>query len=284
MDPLSLSIASVTVGAAGLLAGAQVIRFRRRQRRDAGILEEKIAKKLDVPRSLHPVIDTSRCIGSLSCLKACPEGDILGIVDGAARLVHASIVDGMRLCKAAQDTYKHSDMGHLEEKLQEHQDKRARVVITDGVFSMDGDLAKLDAIVALAKTHDAMVFVDDSHASGFIGKTGRGTHEHCGVVGKIDIITTTLGKALGGASGGSVSGPREVVELLRQRSRPYLFSNTLAPPLAAAGIDHVVVDDFHFKMAGLRDDALDPKKRAAAESDLRRAVLEPGSVGTVLAA
>ena len=145
------------------------------------------------------------------------------------RLVHASIVDGMRLCKAMQDTFKHSDMAHLEEKLQEHQDKRFRLIITDGVFSMDGDIAKLDEIVALAEKYDAMVFVDDSHASGFIGKTGRGTHEHCGVVGKIDIITTTLGKALGGASGGCVTGRRELVEMCRQRARPYLFSNTIAP-------------------------------------------------------
>lgn len=154
----------------------------------------------------------------------------------ADRLVHASIVDGMRLCKAMQDTYKHSDMAHLEEKLQEHQDKRHRMVITDGVFSMDGDLAKLDKIVDLAEKYDAMVFVDDSHASGFIGKTGRGTHEHCGVVGKIDIITTTLGKALGGASGGCVSGRAELVELCRQKARPYLFSNTVAPVIVAGAI------------------------------------------------
>jgi len=147
----------------------------------------------------------------------------------ADRLVHASIVDGMRLCKAMQDTYKHSDMEHLEAKLEEHQDKRNRLIITDGVFSMDGDLAKLDKIVELAEKYDSMVFVDESHSSGFIGKTGRGTHEHCGVLGRIDIITTTLGKALGGASGGCVSGRRELVELCRQRARPYLFSNTVAP-------------------------------------------------------
>lgn len=152
------------------------------------------------------------------------------------RLVHASIVDGMRLCKAMQDTFKHSDMGHLEEKLQEHQDKRYRLIITDGVFSMDGDLAKLDVIVELAEKYDAMVFVDDSHASGFIGRTGRGVHEHCGVLGKIDIITTTLGKALGGASGGCVSGRRELVELCRQRARPYLFSNSVAPVIVAGAL------------------------------------------------
>jgi glycine C-acetyltransferase len=154
----------------------------------------------------------------------------------ADRLVHASIVDGMRLCKAVQDTFKHSDMAHLEEKLQEHQDKRFRMVVTDGVFSMDGDLAKLDEIVALAEQHGAMVCVDDSHATGFIGRTGRGTHEHCGVVGKIDVITTTLGKAMGGASGGCVSGRKELVEMCRQRARPYLFSNTVAPVIVAGAL------------------------------------------------
>jgi glycine C-acetyltransferase len=154
----------------------------------------------------------------------------------ADRLVHASIVDGMRLCKAMQDTFKHSDMGHLEQKLQEHQDKRIRMVITDGVFSMDGDMAKLDQIVALAERYNAMVFVDDSHATGFIGRTGRGTHEHCGVFGKLDVITTTLGKALGGASGGCVSGRRELVEMCRQRARPYLFSNAVAPVIVAGAL------------------------------------------------
>ena len=154
----------------------------------------------------------------------------------ADRLVHASIVDGMRLCKAMQDTFKHSDMGHLEEKLQEHQDKRFRMIITDGVFSMDGDLARLDEIVVLAEKYNAMVFLDDSHATGFIGRTGRGTHEHCGVLGKIDLITTTLGKALGGASGGCVSGRRELVEMCRQRARPFLFSNTVAPVIVAGAL------------------------------------------------
>lgn len=157
----------------------------------------------------------------------------------ADRLVHASIVDGMRLCKAHQDTYKHSNMEHLEEKLQLHQDKRFRLIITDGAFSMDGDLAPLDKIVELAEKYNAMVFLDDSHASGFIGKTGRGTHEHFGVVGRLDIITTTLGKALGGASGGCVSGRREIVEMCRQKARPYLFSNTI-PPVVAVGASRVL--------------------------------------------
>jgi len=145
------------------------------------------------------------------------------------RLVHASLIDGIRLCSAMHDTYKHSDMAHLEEKLQLHADRRLKMVITDGVFSMDGDTARLDEMVALGEKYDAMILVDDSHSSGFIGKTGRGTHERCGVMGRIDIITTTFGKALGGASGGCVSGRRELVEMCRQRARPYLFSNTIAP-------------------------------------------------------
>lgn len=145
------------------------------------------------------------------------------------RLVHASIIDGMRLCSAQHDTFKHSDMEHLESKLQLHSDKRLKVVINDGVYSMDGDTAKLDEMVRLCEKYDALLFVDESHSSGFIGKTGRGTPEKCGVLGKVDIITTTFGKALGGASGGCVSGRKEIVEMCRQKARPYLFSNTIAP-------------------------------------------------------
>jgi len=152
----------------------------------------------------------------------------------ADRLVHASIVDGIRLCKAQQDSFKHSDMKHLEQKLELHQDKRFRMIATDGVFSMDGDLAKLDEMAALATQYDAMIMLDDSHATGFIGKRGKGTHEHCGVLGKIDVITTTLGKALGGASGGCVSGRKELIEMCRQRARPYLFSNAMPPVIVAA--------------------------------------------------
>ncbi|MCK4956923.1 MAG: glycine C-acetyltransferase [Candidatus Cloacimonetes bacterium] len=149
------------------------------------------------------------------------------------RLVHASIIDGMRLSCAMHDTFKHSNMKHLEKKLQLHADKRIKLVITDGVFSMDGDTAKLDEMVELCEKYDAMLFVDDSHGTGFIGKTGRGVHEKCGVVGKIDIITTTFGKALGGASGGCVSGRKEIIEMCRQKARPYLFSNTIAPVIVA---------------------------------------------------
>ena len=152
------------------------------------------------------------------------------------RLVHASIIDGIRLCSAMHDTFKHSDMEHLEEKLQLHNDKRLKCVITDGVFSMDGDTARLDKMVELCEKYEALLFVDDSHSSGFIGKTGRGTHEKYGVMGKIDILTTTFGKGLGGASGGCVSGRKELVEMCRQKARPYLFSNTIAPPVVAGVI------------------------------------------------
>jgi len=154
----------------------------------------------------------------------------------ADRLIHASLVDGIRLCSAEYDTFKHMDMAHLEKKLELHQNRRVRLVVTDGVFSMDGDLAPLDEMVALCDRYDAMILVDDSHASGFIGKTGRGTHEHFGVIDGIDIITTTFGKGLGGASGGCVSGRREIVELCRQKARPYLFSNSLAPSIVKASI------------------------------------------------
>ncbi len=149
------------------------------------------------------------------------------------QLNHASIIDGVRLCKAERRRYANADMGELEQQLKETQDKRRRMIATDGVFSMDGNIAPLAEICDLADKYDAMVMVDDSHATGFMGKTGRGTHEHCGVLDRVDIITSTLGKAMGGASGGYTSAHREIVDLLRQRSRPYLFSNTLAPVIAA---------------------------------------------------
>jgi glycine C-acetyltransferase len=151
-------------------------------------------------------------------------------------LNHASIIDGVRLSKAVRYRYRNGDMGDLEAKLQESASARHRVIATDGVFSMDGYFAKLDKICDLADKYDAMVMVDDSHAVGFIGEHGRGTPEFCGVEGRIDIITGTLGKALGGASGGYTSGRKEIIELLRQRSRPYLFSNSLAPPIVAASL------------------------------------------------
>ena len=153
-------------------------------------------------------------------------------------LNHASIIDGIRLCKAQRYRYKNNDMADLEARLKEADAAKARfkLIATDGVFSMDGFIANLKAICDLADRYGALVMVDDSHAVGFMGKTGRGTPEHCGVMGRVDLITGTLGKALGGASGGYISGRREIIDLLRQRSRPYLFSNTLAPVIAAASI------------------------------------------------
>ena len=151
-------------------------------------------------------------------------------------LNHASIIDGIRLCKAERRRYKHADMTDLETQLQASANNPRKLVVTDGVFSMDGDIAPLAAICDLAEKYGALVMVDDSHATGFIGRTGRGTPEHCGVQGRVDVLTTTLGKALGGATGGLTASRREVVELLRQRSRPYLFSNTVPPTVAAAGI------------------------------------------------
>ena len=151
-------------------------------------------------------------------------------------LNHASIIDGVRLCKAQRYRYEHNNMEDLEARLKESSHLRSRIIVTDGVFSMDGTIAKLDAICSLADKYDAIVMVDESHASGFMGKTGRGTHEYHNVMGRIDIITGTLGKALGGASGGFTSGRKEIIDILRQRSRPYLFSNTLAPSIAGASI------------------------------------------------
>ncbi|MGB7203042.1 MAG: glycine C-acetyltransferase [Pyrinomonadaceae bacterium] len=165
-------------------------------------------------------------------------------------LNHASVIDGIRLSKARRFRYKNGDMADLEAKLQEASDARFKMIATDGVFSMDGYIAKLAEICDLAEKYDAMVMVDDSHAVGFVGKTGRGTHEHCGVIDRVDIITGTLGKALGGASGGYTSGKKEIIELLRQRSRPYLFSNSVAPPIVTAAIAAI---DMLSKSTELRD-------------------------------
>jgi glycine C-acetyltransferase len=151
-------------------------------------------------------------------------------------LNHASIIDGIRLCKAQRYRYKHSDMVDLEEQLKKAQNQRHRIIVTDGVFSMDGDIAKMDQICDLADKYDALVMTDECHSAGFIGKTGRGVPEYCGVMDRVDIITGTLGKALGGAMGGYTTGKKEIIEMLRQRSRPYLFSNSLAPSIVGAGI------------------------------------------------
>lgn len=163
---------------------------------------------------------------------------ILGPEDAiiSDQLNHASIIDGIRLCKAQRHRFNHDDMEDLERILKETQDARIRMIATDGVFSMDGDIASLEAICDLADKYDALVMVDDSHATGFMGKTGRGSIDHCGVMGRVDVITSTLGKALGGASGGFTSGKKEIIDLLRQRSRPYLFSNTVAPAIVTAAL------------------------------------------------
>jgi len=177
---------------------------------------------------------------------------LLGEADAIVtdRLNHASIIDGVRLSKAKRFVYEHADMKDLEAKLKEAEGCRFRMIVTDGVFSMDGDVAPLPAICDLADRYHALVLVDDSHATGFMGKTGRGTPEHCGVAGRIDILTTTFGKALGGASGGCIAASREIVGLLRQRSRPYLFSNTLPPVVAGATLGAL---DLLTKTTELRD-------------------------------
>ncbi|MEA2005566.1 MAG: glycine C-acetyltransferase [Acidobacteriota bacterium] len=177
---------------------------------------------------------------------------ILGSEDAIItdQLNHASIIDGIRLCKAQRFIFNHADMADLEEKLKEAQNARYRLIATDGVFSMDGDIAKLDEICDLADKYDTLVMVDDAHSTGFLGKTGRGTPEYRGVMGRIDIITGTLGKALGGASGGFITGRKELIALYRQRSRPYLFSNTLAPAVVGASI---AVFDIISETTELRD-------------------------------
>jgi glycine C-acetyltransferase len=168
---------------------------------------------------------------------------ILGEADAiiSDSLNHASIIDGVRLCKAERHRYEHDDLNDLEAKLKATQGKRLRMIATDGVFSMDGDIARLDQICDLAEKYSALVMVDDSHATGFVGKTGRGSAELRGVMDRVDVYTSTLGKALGGASGGFTSGKREIIDLLRNRSRPYLFSNTLAPPIVAGSLEAIAL-------------------------------------------
>lgn len=182
-------------------------------------------------------------------------------------LNHASIIDGVRLCKAQRFRYEHNNMEDLENKLKESSDLRSRIIVTDGSFSMDGTIAQLDKICHLADRYDAIVMIDECHSSGFLGKTGRGTHEYRGVMGRIDIITGTLGKALGGASGGFTSGRKEIIEMLRQRSRPYLFSNTVAPSIVGASI---TVLDMLSETTELRD------KLASNTEYFRRKMTEAG--------
>jgi glycine C-acetyltransferase len=197
-------------------------------------LHKKLERTISEFNGTDDAILYSSCFDANGGLFETVLGDDDAIISD--QLNHASIIDGVRLCKAERFRYANADMGELEEILKQTQGHRRRMIATDGVFSMDGYLAPLDRICDLAERYDAMVMVDDSHATGYIGRTGRGTPEHFGVQGRVDVITSTLGKALGGASGGYTTGRQEIVDMLRQRSRPYLFSNTLTPSLAAAGI------------------------------------------------
>jgi glycine C-acetyltransferase len=201
---------------------------------------------------------------------------LLGAEDAVIsdELNHASIIDGVRLCKAQRFRYKHNDMADLEAKLREASGARVRLIATDGCFSMDGTIAELGAICDLAEKYRALTMIDDAHASGFLGKTGRGTHEYRGVMGKIDIITGTLGKALGGASGGFTSGRKRIVELLRQRSRPYLFSNTVAPPIVAASIKAL---ELLTSSTALRDKLEENTKFFRAALTERGLTIKPGT-------
>jgi len=221
-----------------------------------------ICGTLDLHKELEDVISRFNGTDNTILYSSCFDANaglfetILGPEDAiiSDELNHASIIDGVRLCKAERFRYANSNMDELAAILEKTQGHRRRLIATDGVFSMDGYLVKLDQICDLAEKFDAMVMVDDSHATGYIGRTGRGTPEHCGVQGRVDIITSTLGKALGGASGGYTTGRAEIIEMLRQRSRPYLFSNTLTPSLAAAGIK---VFEMLSSTTALRDKLMD---------------------------
>jgi glycine C-acetyltransferase len=211
-------------------------------------IHKQLERKISVFLGTEETILYSSCFDANGGLFETLLGPEDAVISDA--LNHASIIDGIRLCKARRLRYEHDDLDDLEAKLKESADARLRMIATDGVFSMDGDIAHLDRICDLAEKHRAMVMVDDSHATGFVGPTGRGTHEYRGVMGRVDVITSTLGKALGGASGGFTSGRKPMIDLLRNRSRPYLFSNTLAPPIVMASI---AVLDLLSRSSELRD-------------------------------
>jgi glycine C-acetyltransferase len=219
-------------------------------------LHKELEKKISSFFGTEDTILYSSCFDANGGLFETLLGEEDAIISDA--LNHASIIDGVRLCKAERKRYPNGDMAALEEALKETQGKRLRMIATDGVFSMDGYLAKLDVICDLAEKYNAMVMVDDSHASGFIGKTGRGTPEHFGVQSRIDVMTSTLGKALGGAAGGFTTGKKEIVELLRQRSRPYLFSHSIPPAIAGAS---VAILDLLASTTQLRDRLMSNAKR-----------------------
>ena len=219
-------------------------------------LHKSLERKLSAFFGTEDTILYSSCFDANGGLFETLLGEEDAIISDA--LNHASIIDGIRLCKAERHRYPNGDMAALEKALQETQGKRLRMIATDGVFSMDGYLAKLDVICDLADKYKAMVMVDDSHASGFIGKTGRGTPEHYGVQSRVDVMTSTLGKALGGAAGGFTTGKKEIVELLRQRSRPYLFSNSIPPSIAGASVG---ILDLLASTTELRDRLMSNAKR-----------------------
>lgn len=232
----------------------------------------------DLEAALTKFLGTEDTILYPSCFDA--NGGLFETLLGAEDAVisdelnHASIIDGIRLCKAQRFRYKHNDMGDLEAKLKEANSARFRLIATDGCFSMDGTIANLGGICDLAEKYNALTMIDDAHASGFLGKTGRGTHEHGGVMGKIDIITGTLGKALGGASGGFTSGRQKIVDLLRQRSRPYLFSNTIAPPVVAASLKTL---ELLTASTALRDKLEENTKYFRAALTSRGLTIKPGT-------
>src|ERR1041385_7096302 len=231
----------------------------------------------ELERKITEFLGTEDTILYSSCFDA--NGGLFETLLGAEDAVisdelnHASIIDGVRLCKAQRYRYKNCDMADLEAQLQAAKGARFRLIATDGVFSMDGTIANLKGVCDLAEKYDAMVMVDDAHAAGFIGKTGRGTPEHCGVQGRIDVLTGTLGKALGGASGGYTSGRKEIVALLRQRSRPYLFSNTVAPPIVAASLKAL---DLLSASTELRDKLEENTKYFRAALTERGLTIKPG--------
>ncbi|MCX5682929.1 MAG: glycine C-acetyltransferase [Planctomycetota bacterium] len=231
----------------------------------------------DLEKAISAFLGTEDTILYSSCFDA--NGGLFETLLGSEDAVlsdelnHASIIDGIRLSKAQRLRFKHGDLADLEAQLAAAAGARLRMVATDGVFSMDGDIADLEGICRLADRHDALVMIDDSHAVGFLGRTGRGTHEHRGVMGRVDIITGTLGKALGGASGGYTSGRREIIELLRQRSRPYLFSNTLVPMIAAASLKAL---DLLSRSTELRDRLAENTRHFRAGMTARGFRLRPG--------
>jgi glycine C-acetyltransferase len=231
----------------------------------------------DLEKAITEFLGTEDTILYSSCFDA--NGGLFETLLGAEDAVlsdelnHASIIDGVRLSKAQRFRFKHADLADLETQLKAAAGARFRLIATDGVFSMDGDIADLEGISRLAETYDALVMIDDSHAVGFVGRTGRGTHEHRGVMGRVDIITGTMGKALGGASGGYTSGRKEIIDLLRQRSRPYLFSNTLAPMIAAASIKALEILS---RSTELRDRLMESTRYFRAGMAARGFSLRPG--------